>query len=53
MNAYRLLVRKTKGMRPLGIQRRMWVDNIKQELGEIRWGNVDWIGTSVELLSMR
>jgi hypothetical protein len=21
----------------------MWVDNIKMDLGEIRWGGVDWI----------
>jgi hypothetical protein len=27
-NAYRTLVRKPKGRRPLGRPRRMWVDNI-------------------------
>jgi hypothetical protein len=22
----------------------MWVDNIRMDLGEIGWGDVDWIG---------
>jgi hypothetical protein len=22
----------------------MWVDNIRIELGEVGWGDVDWIG---------
>jgi hypothetical protein len=22
----------------------MWIDNIKMDLGEIGWGDVDWIG---------
>jgi hypothetical protein len=22
----------------------MWVDNIRMELGEVGWGDVDWIG---------
>jgi hypothetical protein len=43
-NAYRLLVGKTEGMRPLGRPRRRWVDNIKMHLREVGWGNVDWIG---------
>jgi hypothetical protein len=36
-NAYRLLV----GKRPLGRPRRRWVDNIKMDLGEFGWGDVD------------
>jgi hypothetical protein len=32
MNAYRILVGKPEGKRPLGSQRRMWVDNIKMDL---------------------
>jgi hypothetical protein len=32
MNAYRILVRKPKGKRPLGRPRRRWVDNIKINL---------------------
>jgi hypothetical protein len=43
-NAYRLLVGKPEGMRPLGRPRRRWVDNIKMDLGEIEWVGVDWIG---------
>jgi hypothetical protein len=43
-NAYRLLVGKTGGKRPLGRPRRRWVDNIKKDLLEIGWGGVDWIG---------
>jgi hypothetical protein len=44
MNAYRLLVTKPEGKRPLGRPRRRWVDNIRMELGEVGWGDVDWIG---------
>jgi hypothetical protein len=43
-NAYRLLVGKPEGKRPLGRSRRRWVDNIKMDLLEIGWGGVDWIG---------
>jgi hypothetical protein len=39
-NAYRLLV----GKRPLGRPRCRWVDNIRMDLGEVGWGDVDWIG---------
>jgi hypothetical protein len=42
-NAYRLLVGKVEGMRPLGRRRRWWVDNITMDLGEVGWGDVDWI----------
>jgi hypothetical protein len=40
-NAYRLLVRKPEGKRPLGRLRRMRVDNIRMALGEVGWGDVD------------
>jgi hypothetical protein len=43
-NAYRLLVGKPEGKRPLGRPRHRWVDNIKMNLLEIGWGGVDWIG---------
>jgi hypothetical protein len=33
--AYILLVGKTEGKGPLGRPRRMWVDNIRVDLGEI------------------
>jgi hypothetical protein len=42
-NAYRLLVGKPVGKRPLGISRRRWVDNIRMDLREMGWGDVDWI----------
>jgi hypothetical protein len=41
--AYRILRGKPKGKRPLGRQRCRWVDNIKIDLGEIGWGDMDWI----------
>jgi hypothetical protein len=42
-NAYRILVRKPDGKRPLGRPRRRWVGNIKMDLTEIVWGGMDWI----------
>jgi hypothetical protein len=43
-NAYRLLVGKPEGKRPQGRPRLRWVDNIRMDLGEVGWGDVDWIG---------
>jgi hypothetical protein len=43
-NAYRLLVGKPEGRRPLGRPRPRWVDNIMMDLVEVGWGDVDWIG---------
>jgi hypothetical protein len=43
--AYRSLVRKPGGKRPLGRPRRRWLDNIKMDLVGIEWG-VDWIDLS-------
>jgi hypothetical protein len=43
-NANRLLVGEPEGRRPLGRPRRRWVDNIGMDLGEVGWGDVDWIG---------
>jgi hypothetical protein len=40
----RLLVGKPEGMRLLGRPRCRWVDNIRMDLGEVGWGDVDWIG---------
>jgi hypothetical protein len=45
-NAYRILVGKPEGRRPLGRPRRRWVDNIRMDLGEVGWGDVDWIGVA-------
>jgi hypothetical protein len=45
-NAYRILVGKPEGKRPLGRPRRRWVDNIKMDLREIEWDGLDWIDLS-------
>jgi hypothetical protein len=45
-NTYRLLVGKLERKRPLGRPRCRWVDNIKMDLGEVRWGDVDWISVA-------
>jgi hypothetical protein len=43
-NAYRLLVGKAEGRRPLGRPKYRWLDNIRMDLVEVGWGDVDWIG---------
>jgi hypothetical protein len=43
-NTYRLMVGKREGKRPLRRQRLRWVDNIRMDLGEVGWGDVDWNG---------
>jgi hypothetical protein len=42
-NAYRLLVGKPEGKRPLGRPRRRWVDNM-MDLREVGWDDVGGIG---------
>jgi hypothetical protein len=42
-NAYRLLVGKPEGKRPLGRPRRRCVDNIRMDLVELGWRDADWI----------
>jgi hypothetical protein len=42
-NAYRILVGKPDGRRPLGRPRRRWVDNIKMDLRVVGWEGRDWI----------
>jgi hypothetical protein len=32
------------GKRPLGRPKRRWVDISRMDLGELGWGDVDWIG---------
>jgi hypothetical protein len=41
--AYRVLVGKPEGRRPLGRPRLRWEDNIKMDLREVGLGGVDWI----------
>ena len=42
--AYRVLVGKPEGKRPLERARRRWMDNIRMDLQEVGCGYVDWIG---------
>ena len=42
--AYRFLVGKPEGKRPLGRPRHRWVDNIGMDLQEVGCGYVDWTG---------
>jgi hypothetical protein len=42
-NAYRILVGKPEGKRPLRRPRRRWVDNIEMDLREIGCDGMDWI----------
>ncbi|KAJ4452129.1 hypothetical protein ANN_03647 [Periplaneta americana] len=42
-NAYRVLVGRLKGKRPLGRPRRRWEDNIKMDLREVGYDDRDWI----------
>jgi hypothetical protein len=40
--AYRILVGRPEGRRPVGRLRRRWEDNIKMDLQEVGWGA--WTG---------
>jgi hypothetical protein len=42
-NAYRLLVGKPEGRRPLERPRRRWLDSIRMDLGKLGWSDADWI----------
>ncbi|KAJ4448597.1 hypothetical protein ANN_10616 [Periplaneta americana] len=42
-NAYRELVGRAEGKRPLGRPRRRWEDNIKMDLREVGYDGRDWI----------
>jgi hypothetical protein len=53
--AYRVLVGRPEGKRPIEIPRRRWEDNIKMDLQEVgwrAWSGLIWlrIGTGGELL---
>jgi hypothetical protein len=47
-NAYRILMGKPEGKRPLRRPRRRWVNNIKIHLREIRWIGIYWIGLTLD-----
>jgi hypothetical protein len=42
-NAYRIMVVKSEGKRPLGRLKHRWKDNVKTNFREIGWGGVDWV----------
>jgi hypothetical protein len=42
-NAYRILVGKPEGMRPIRRPTHRWEDKIKMDFREIGWGGMDWI----------
>ncbi|KAJ4442430.1 hypothetical protein ANN_04016 [Periplaneta americana] len=42
-NAYRVLVGRPEGKRPLGMPRHRWEDNIKMDLREVGYDDRDWI----------
>jgi hypothetical protein len=42
-NACRILMGKPEEKRPLGVPRRRWVDNIKTDLRDRGWDDMDWI----------
>jgi hypothetical protein len=45
MNAYKLLVGKPEGKKPLGRRRRRWVERIKMDLVDrMGWCELDWSG---------
>jgi hypothetical protein len=53
MNAYRLLVRKPEGKRPLGRPRCRWVDNIKMDLKDgLIWTGLMWLRTGTSRRSL-
>ena len=47
--AYRVLVGKLEGKRPLGRPRRRWVDNIRMDLQDVGCAYVDWIRLSQDM----
>jgi hypothetical protein len=46
--AYNILVGKPEGRRPLGRHGHRWEDNIKIDLGETGFGDVDWIHLALD-----
>jgi hypothetical protein len=41
--AYRILVGRPEGRKPLGRPTRRWDDNSKMDLQEVEWGATNWI----------
>ena len=47
--AYRVLVGKPEGKRPLGRPRHRWEDNIKMDFQEVGCGGTDWIDLAQDM----
>jgi hypothetical protein len=45
-NAYRILIGRSEGKRPLGRPRPKWVNNIKLDFGDVGWGGNEWINVA-------
>jgi hypothetical protein len=52
-NAYWILVGKREGKRPLGRQRRKWMNNIKMDPREIGTDDMDWIDLAQDRVQWR
>jgi hypothetical protein len=50
-NAYRNLMGKPEGKRPLGRPKRKWENNNKMDIREILWGGMDWIHLAQDRVS--
>jgi hypothetical protein len=48
--AYRILVGKPEGERPLGRPRCRWVGNVRMNLREIGWDGTDWIWLRIGII---
>jgi hypothetical protein len=42
-NTYTILMGNPEGKRPIGRRRCGWVDNIRMDVREIGWSDMDWI----------
>ena len=51
--AYRVLVRKPEGKKPLETPRRRWENNNKMNVQEVRWGDMVWIDLAQDRYSWR
>jgi hypothetical protein len=51
--AYRVLVGRSEGKRPLGRPRRRWEDNIKMDLREIGIDGANWIRLAQDMVQWR
>jgi hypothetical protein len=51
--AYRVLVGRPEGKRPLGRPRRRWEDSIKMDLGEIEIDGANWIQLAQDRVQWR